>query len=210
MVSSMTRELDLTGLQTAELRFWTWYDLERDYDFAYVSSSRDGGLSWSLLESPGMSSNNSSGNNLGLGYTGKSGGEDKPSWIRASVDLTPYAGGPVLIRFSYVTDDAVTRDGIALDDIEILPLGVVDGAEQESPEWVVEGWSRLPSSIPQRWSAQVLLFNGARVLRDFVSIDAEGQGAWSAAGRRFDRAVVIVSGASQNTLQAGAYTMEAS
>lgn len=208
-VAVLTREVDLTDLERAELRYWTWFDLEPDYDFAYVSISRDGGRSWSLLQAPGMSSNNASGNNLGQGYTGRSGGADRPGWVRATLDLTPYVGGRVLIRFTYVTDDAVTRDGIAVDDIELAPLGIIEGAEQDSADWTAEGWMRLPKSVTQRWSVQVLMFDGGRVEREIVPIDGSGRGTWAANGRRFDRAMAIVSGVTPNTLQAGAYTLEA-
>ena len=205
----MTHRFDLTGVITAQLRYWTWYDLETDYDYCYVAVSRDDGMTWTLLQGAGMSSNPASGNNLGVGYTGRSGGADQPAWVQASLDLTPFTGAPLLLRFSYVTDDAVTRDGIALDDIEVLPLGFRDGAEENTDGWTLEGWARTPAAVGQRWSVQMVRFSGGQVERDIVPVDAEGNGAWLAEGRHFDRAVAIISGVTPDTTQAAKYTLEA-
>jgi immune inhibitor A len=32
----LTLAFDLTGQESATLHVWTWYDLEREYDYAYV------------------------------------------------------------------------------------------------------------------------------------------------------------------------------
>ncbi|MDP2663802.1 MAG: immune inhibitor A, partial [Dehalococcoidia bacterium] len=54
MDSTLTREFDLQGVQKASLRFWTWYDLEKPWDYVYVEVSVDNGKTWSIL--PGKSS----------------------------------------------------------------------------------------------------------------------------------------------------------
>src|SRR3989304_1216850 len=41
--SRLTREFDLGGLTRATLRFSTWFDIERGWDYAYVTASTDGG-----------------------------------------------------------------------------------------------------------------------------------------------------------------------
>lgn len=207
-VASLTRRVDLSGVDRAELKYWVWYDIEEDYDFAYVSVSANEGRSWSLLEAPGMSRSQATGNNLGIGYTGRSGGGTDPTWVAAWIDLSSYSGRELLLRFSYVTDDAVTRDGIALDDITVSPFGWMEGAEEETTEWMVEGWSRLPREVRQRWSVQMVLFNGQRVEVERVAIGVEGRGAWSADGRRLDRAVLVVSGLTPGTLEAAPYSLE--
>ncbi len=222
-VADMIRRVDLRGSESAELRFWAWYDLEPDYDFAYVSISSDEGAHWTLLVAPDMSESNSSGNSLGMGYTGKSGGGPVASWVPVTLDLRPYGGQVVLIRFSYVTDDAVTRDGVALDDIEVTsvfpPDGAeadgaeadgaeADGAEDESGEWMLTGWSQLAGILPQRWSLQVLLFKGNQVTREVIPVDGRGSATWSGAGKSFDRAIVVVAGVTANTLQPASYVLD--
>ena len=55
------------------------------------------------------------------------------------VDLTPYAGSEVLVRFEYVTDDAVNGRGLCLDDFAIDEIGWADDAESDG------GWERTAS-----------------------------------------------------------------
>ena len=41
--TTLTRRFDLTGVDTATLRFHAWHDIEEDWDFAYVEVSEDNG-----------------------------------------------------------------------------------------------------------------------------------------------------------------------
>ena len=52
----------------------------------------------------------------GHGYTGASGGRSVARWVREEVDLTPFAGSSVKLRFEYVTDGGVNIKGFAIDD----------------------------------------------------------------------------------------------
>ena len=55
-----------------------------------------------------------------------------------SVDLTPFAGGPVLVRFEYVTDDAVYLDGILVDDLSIPELNL--DLSSANDDWHADGF----------------------------------------------------------------------
>jgi immune inhibitor A len=205
-VSSMTRRLDLTGVQSATLSYDTWFDIEQDYDFAYVSASRDG-AHWTLLAAPGMMRLNPTGNNLGVGYTGRSGGGARPDWISESTDLTAYTGGPVWLRFSYVTDDAILHEGIVIDDIRVAALGLVDGAESSTTDWDLQGWARVGGALPQTWSLQVIEWSqGVADVRK-LPVDASGRATWSPRGT-LDRAVLAVAGTAPVTLQRAQYNLD--
>ncbi|MCJ7666767.1 MAG: immune inhibitor A, partial [Anaerolineae bacterium] len=119
---TLTRAFDLSGLESATLEFWAWYDIEENWDYAYVEMSTDGGETWDILHAPSTTDYNPNGNSFGWAYTGMSGGGEKPQWIREKVDLSDYVGGEVLIRFEYITDDAVSRPGFTVDDIKIPEL----------------------------------------------------------------------------------------
>jgi len=41
--------VDLTDVSTATLKYWTWYDIEADWDYAYLLVSTDNGIHWSLV-----------------------------------------------------------------------------------------------------------------------------------------------------------------
>ena len=205
-IASMTRRFDLTGLENATLSYDAWFDLEQDYDYAYVSASRDG-VHWVLLETPNMSRPNPTGNNLGVGYTGRSGGGARPTWIEDAVDLAPFVGGPVWLRFSYVTDDAVLREGAVLDNLRIDALGYFDGAESDSNDWELEGWTRTGGALPQGWSLQVIEWSQGLAEARRLPVDPSGRAVWSPRPA-LDRAVLAVTGTAPVTLQRAQYNLD--
>src|SRR5438045_3598723 len=85
--AARTRELDLTGPTRPTLRFSTWFDLERDYDYAFVTASTDGGKTWKTLPGKTTTTSDPNGANLGAGFTGKSGGGNDAKWIDEELDL---------------------------------------------------------------------------------------------------------------------------
>jgi immune inhibitor A len=204
--SSMTRRFDLSGVERATLSYKAWFDIENDYDYAYVSASSDGSQ-WTLLPAPSMARPNPTGNNLGVGYTGRSGGAVRSEWIDESVDLSAYAGRPVWLRFSYVTDDAVLNEGIVLDEIRIDELGYRDGAESQNVDWELEGWSRVGAQVPQTWALHVVRWDEGTVAAERVQVDPSGRAAWSASSPGPDRAVLTVSGTAPVTLQRTRYNL---
>ena len=154
----LTRAFDLTGLPSATLEFWLWHDIEREWDYAYVEVSTDGGHTWDILRGTYSTDQNPNGNSFGWAYTGLSGGGDIPGWVQERVDLTPYAGQEVLIRFEYVTDDAVNHAGLCLDDISIPELGYSDDVESDGGGWDARGFVRSNNRLPQRFLLQLIEF----------------------------------------------------
>ncbi len=102
--------LQLSGSDT--LTFYTWYDIERDWDYAYVEVSTDGGAHFRSIPGNITTTYNPNGTNLGHGITGSSGG-----WVRAVFPLTAFGDSTVLIRFRYRTDAATLGEGIYIDNI---------------------------------------------------------------------------------------------
>lgn len=93
------------------LQFWTYYDIETDWDYGYVEVSADG-LTWNSIPGSITSTSNPNGNNLGNGITGSSGG-----WVLAVFSLADYADESIYLRFRYVTDTYVLEEGWYVDDI---------------------------------------------------------------------------------------------
>ncbi|MBI3016752.1 MAG: immune inhibitor A [Deltaproteobacteria bacterium] len=136
LVHSLEREIDLTGVEKATLTFKTFYDIEPDYDYAYVEIENSEGK---LISIPGniTTDTDPNGSNLGNGITGKSQG-----WVEAVFDLTPYVGVKRRLRFRYVTDGAEGGKGFTLDDLKISETGLQDGFEEEG-SWVSDGFLRI-------------------------------------------------------------------
>ena len=144
--TTLTRRFDLTGTLT----FNVWYSVEAEWDFAYVEVSGDGGETWTILETTLTTNENPNGTSFGPGITGESTG-----WVEDSVDLTPYAGGEVLIRFEYVTDDAVNGRGLCLDDFVLAEIGWTDDAESDGG-WEANGFARLNNLVPEEFLVQIV------------------------------------------------------
>jgi len=151
--SRLTREFDLTGLSQATLRFWTWFDTERDWDYAYVAASTDAGRTWRALPGTQTTDHDPIGLAYGPGFTGASGGGDEPVWVQEQIDLTSFAGQKALLRLEYVTDDSANLGGFAVDDIEVPELGYRNDASTASG-WQAEGFQRIEGPLKQRFILQ--------------------------------------------------------
>lgn len=119
------------------------YQIETNWDYAYVSVSTDNGTTWTNLAGTYLNGNvqsalttntNPNGNNLGNGITGTSNG----AWRLASFSMTPYAGQTVLLRLRYKTDPFVNQKGIMADEITLGTFA--DGAETGDNGWTLNGF----------------------------------------------------------------------
>jgi len=160
MESTLTREFDLTAVDHATLTFSTWYDTERDYDYAGVAVSTDNGCTWQTLAGQHTTDANPLGQNLGNGFTGHSGGGDAPAWVDESMDLTPYAGKQVLVRFFNLTDQSYHGSGLAIDDVAIPEIGFADDAESDLG-WEANGFLRSVNAAALDWAVQAIAFTNA-------------------------------------------------
>ncbi len=158
--SRLTREFDLSGLSAATLRFRSWFATELGWDYAYVAASGDGGMTWEALPGRHTTDFDPVGLAYGPGYSGDSDGE----WVQEEIDLTPYTGGEVLLRFEHVTDDATHLRGFGVDDIEIPELGFADGADTGGG-WQAEGFRRIEQLLPQRFVLQLIERGEPNVVR---------------------------------------------
>ncbi|MFA4948436.1 MAG: M14 family zinc carboxypeptidase [Candidatus Krumholzibacteriia bacterium] len=90
-----------------------WYDIELDWDYAYLEGSVDGGATWITVPGNRTTDLNPNGNNRGNGITGISSG-----WVSATFDLRSLMvseTGSVLLRFLYLTDASVNNEGLYVD-----------------------------------------------------------------------------------------------
>ncbi|UCD14086.1 MAG: immune inhibitor A [Thermoplasmatales archaeon] len=97
-VHSMTTVDPIPVTTGLEFDFWCWYDIEYNYDMAFVEVSVDG-RSYEVLDS----------------FTGSSGG-----WEQKQYSLDNYSGESIYLRFRYTTDDLTLEEGFYVDDI--LPV----------------------------------------------------------------------------------------
>jgi immune inhibitor A len=203
--TTLTRDLDLSGLSSATLTFWTWYDIEHWYDYGYAEVSTDGGQTWQVLSGRHTTEEDPLQVAYGPGYTGRSGGGEKAGWVQESIDLTPFAGKRVLLRFEYVTDSGLNTSGWAIDDIAVPELGWLDDAESGG-DWQAQGFRRLEAPLPQRFIVRVIE-TGAETRVTDLPLDADNHAEirLSGFGAGLTKAVVLIAAATDGTSEPASY-----
>jgi hypothetical protein len=207
--ATLTRTFDLRGLDRATLQAWMWYDLEVDYDYAYVQVSADRGQTWQLLANEDTTTSDPNGNSYGPAFTGRSGGRLSPRWVLQRFDLTPYAGQEIRVRFEVITDDTVTRPGFCLDDISIPELHYSTDVEVGPDGWQAEGWIRVASHVPQDFVVQVISFGKTTTVQT-LPLDERMHGTLtiSGLGQDIDRAVLVVAALAPLTTERAVYSYQ--
>jgi hypothetical protein len=205
--TTLTREFDLTGLSSATFTYWAWWAIEVDYDYAYLEVSTDGGETWQMIETPSGTDDDPTGNNLGWGYTGNSGGGNTAEWVQETVDLSKYAGQEILLRFEYVTDAAVNRAGFMVDDLSIPELDYATGFEEADAGWEAEGFVRIDNLLPQSFVVQVIVYDDVTRVERMALTDAN-VGTFPVDLGPGEKAVLVVSGITPFTTEVASYRFE--
>ncbi len=200
--SMLTREFDLTGLTHATLEFWTWYDIEEGWDYAYVSVSTDGGERWSILKGSLTTAEDPVGNNFGTGFTSSTG-----QWVHESMDMSKFSNQSVHVRFDYVTDDAVNLGGFVIDDIGVPELSLLDDAETPG-EWEADGFQLIGNTLPQKFAVHIieLSMDGTATVREIdLQDELTGVAQISGFGGEVQSAVLVITPLTRGTFMPSAY-----
>lgn len=191
---TLTREFDLSGVSQATLTYWTWYSLEKNWDYAYLSVSTDGGRTWQIVQTPSGTDYNPVNSNYGWGYTGNSGGGDRPQWIHESVDLSRYAGQKIKVQFNVINDLAVNLPGFAIDDVSVPQINYADDFESGGGGWQSGGFVRTNNFVPQHYVVQLVAtgLDGHHTVSR-LPLNDDNTASWDVPLSRLRDAVLIVS-----------------
>ncbi len=122
--NTLTREFNLTGVDSATFQITSWYDIEDGWDYGYVEVYNSETGEWDTL----------------LTFTGTGQGA-------STADLTPYCGEVIDLCLRYETDGSVAWYGWYVDEMAIPEIGYYDDAEDDG-EWIPYGWSRITEEYP--------------------------------------------------------------
>ncbi|HUS17764.1 MAG TPA: hypothetical protein VM536_22440, partial [Chloroflexia bacterium] len=214
---TLTHPFDLSRVSRVTLDFWTWYQIEGDFDYGYVEVSTDGGQTWATQKTAHTTDTDPNGANFGHGYTGPSGRSPQskatPLWIHEQVDLSAYAGKAVLVRFQYLTDTGFNLPSWAVDDIRIAELNYYSDAETDDGGWEATGWVRVANAVPQGWFVAALQYGGGEhaVTVQTVALDAAGHGriVIPALGSTVRRVTLVVAALAPTTTEIAHYRVTA-
>jgi immune inhibitor A len=200
---TLTHYIDLAQVSQAQLDFDVWYLLE---------VSADHGQTWTILRGSYATDSNPQGNAYGPGYTGSS--TDQPDanaegWLHETIDLSPYAGKEVLLRFETITDDAVNQPGMAIDNICVSAVNFCDDVEQGPGDWEAQGFVRHNNALPQSYLVQVVVpgDDGSVTVLPF-SLDAANQGTITITVGGQKPAMLVISGLTRYTTETADYQIE--
>ena len=148
--ATLTRRLTVPATATdgsqPKLTYRYWHNIEEEWDYLYVSASVDGGETWDVLRATGATDANPVGNGYGYGYTGASGG-----WQDGEASLEEYAGRDALVRFHYVTDDAINGPGMCVQGMRVTGEVATNGQD-----WQPNGFVWVNNRVRQDWIVWVL------------------------------------------------------
>jgi Immune inhibitor A peptidase M6/PDZ domain len=81
--------------------------------------------------------------------------EPDPLWLPQEVDLSAYAGKNILVRFEYISLPDQENPGIALDNLAIPELDILDDAEGSDSPWILNGWQHVDNNVRQQFLVQM-------------------------------------------------------
>ena len=199
---TLTREFDLNSVSgPVTLSYWTWYDIEKDWDYLHVEVSEDG-KSWEIVKTPSGTDTNPSGSSYGWGYTGKTN-----NWIQEEVDLSAYAGKKIQVRFEYITDALVNGEGFLLDDVQIDAIGYSEDFENGSNGWNAEGFVRVKNILPQTYRL-ALIIQGGETTVQMIEIQPDQTATIPLNLQPGQTATLVVTGTTRFTISQASYSIE--
>jgi len=202
---TLTHEFDFSSVSSPiEFSYWTWYDLEKDYDYLYLEASTDGGKSWQFIETPSgrAKDQDPSGNAYGWGYNATSSG-----WIQEQVDLSQFAGQKVQLRFEYITDAAVNGEGLLLDDVQIDAISYKSDFEADDGGWEAKGFARVDNVLPQTYRLSLIIKSDATTVTN-IEINPDQTADIPVSLKPGEEAILIVTGTTRFTRLPAAYQIE--
>ncbi len=203
---TLTHAFDFTN-QTGPLTFsyWTWYDIEKDYDYVYLEYSLDG-KNWKILQTPSGTADNPIGNSYGWGYTGTSGASgNSPQWIQENVDISQLAGKNVQLRFEYVTDANANGEGFLLDDVSIPQIHYSSDFEKDDGGWQADGFVRIVNVLPQTFGLTLISVGNTTTVQHIQVTPQITADIPLHIGADVRRMVLVVSGLTRFTRQNATY-----
>jgi hypothetical protein len=213
--ATLTRAFDLSDVSMANLQFSAWYEMERNFDYAYVTVSGDAGRTWQPLPGKNTTADDPQSQNLGYGLTGVSGhaqvevgASQRGRWVEEEMDLTPYAGQQILLRFWLVNDPAFNAPGLLLDRICVPQIEYCDGAEDETGGWLAQGFVRTTGGIPQLWEIRLAVRSEADLTVETIQLDEHNRATVTLEAG--EQGVLVVLGATGHTDEPAEYQIRTS
>ena len=196
----LQQNFDLTNVSgPISFSYWTWYQIEKDYDYLYLLASTDG-QDWENLAPPSCTTFDPSGNSYGCAYN-----DEPDGWIQEEVDLSKYAGQKVTLRFEYVTDEAVNAEGFMLDDVAINAINYSSDFESDTGGWEAGGFVRIQNILPQTYRLSIIRKGTSTTVEQVEVLPGQSYSTQLEIGGDVEKVIVVISGTARFTRQPATY-----
>lgn len=127
-----------------------------------------------------------------------------PLWLPQTVDLTPFTGLEVELRFEYVSLPGRENDGIAVNNIAIPEIDYAD-----DDGWTLNGWQVVTNTLPQQWLVQSVTSGSEATslrVRPLIGVGSgETSGEWTFSLQPSETVLFAISALNDDTYQPTAF-----
>jgi len=195
---TLTHAFDFSAVNSSvTMTYWTWYDTEKNFDYAYLVASTDG-QNWEMVKTTSGTTENPGNNNLGIGYNGNSSG-----WIKETVDLSKYSGKKIYLRFEYITDAQLYGEGFLLDDVSIPQIGYQTDFEKDDGGWIAQGFVRIQNFLPQTYRLTLIDLGSSKSVK-YLTLNSDQ--SLNLPLNLENDVILIISGTTRYTRQLASYS----
>lgn len=130
--------------------------------------------------------------------------QPSPLWLEQSVDLTPFTGQEILLRFEYVSVPGRENGGFAVNNIAIPEIDFEDDGE-----WILNGWQEVTNTIPQRWLVQAGIAGTTARVRPLIGVGSDAtSGEWTFSLQPNEALIIAVSAVNDDTYEPATFDLE--
>jgi len=121
---TLNNQINLSGKTNPRLEYAIKLATETGYDYVRIQISTNNGSTWTSIAGRYTTTFSSQPSYIGLKY-----------WVYEQINLTPYIGQNIKVRFYLYTDSGQPGDGVYIDDIRVIEYkDVATGISQNGNE----------------------------------------------------------------------------
>ena len=121
---TLAKSIDLTEANSPFVTFYAKWAIESGFDYAQLQISTDDGANWSPVGGKYTATFREEPAYFGVQY-----------WVAEEIDLTPWIGKIIRLRFAMNTDSGINGDGFYFDDFKVVDFNLpsIVSIDEDSP-----------------------------------------------------------------------------
>ena len=131
--------------------------------------------------------------------------------MKEEISLSEYVGSEILLSMNYVTDDALTGNGICVSNLRVTEIDSLINYSLDDNQWYGDGFFWQNNNLIQPFVVWVVEFDGnsdASARKVILNQANDAEIKLLGLGKGSSRVVVIVSPVSQSTPLNASYSLK--